>query len=163
MAFDRFVFDEVGLARQDGTVVAGGASGDLTIAVGAVAWADVPIEWLAVTARRGPDLLGIYEEMEPVGHRPFDERFAVDADDPTAVRRFLKTSLREWLLDLDDDVGPLTIVLAGPEPFVGRRATDYVDPVAQPALYVARPIEDDVGLADTLEVAAAVAERVGAR
>lgn len=165
VAFDQFVFDERGAAKASGaTVVRGTTLGGPVIAVGSVTWPEMPIEWIALQSRRSPDLLGLAgDEMEPAGHRTFDERFAVDADDVSLFRKLFRTSLREWLVEFDDAHGPLIVIFDGSaDTSAGtprRRRTDTptdvaaVDPATVPTVFVAREVADDDAVVPTLDLA----------
>lgn len=174
VAFDQFVFDERALTRADGATLLRGAGADGTVlAVAFLPWPDMPVDWAALQSRRAPDLLSLAgDEMEPVGHRNFDERFAVDADDVSLFRRVFRTSLRDWLVDFDDAHGPLVILFEGPEPPAAptpkRRTGDVPDDVVpddgdreSPILFVARLVDDDDAAVETLSIATDLAEHVG--
>ncbi len=171
VAFDQYVIDARGLQRGDGAVVLRGTGSDGTVlAVAAVPWPEMPVDWVAMQSRRAPDLLGLAgDEMEPVGHRNFDDRFAVDADDVSEFRRVFRTSLRDWFVSFDDDHGPLVVVFEAPEPAVPvprRRATDPPpeDPPDDddPLVFLARLVTDDDAVVETLTVASELVEHVRA-
>ncbi len=130
VAFDEFVFDEQGLTRSDGaTVMRGVDRRGRVLAVASMPWPDMPVDWAALQSRSSDDLLGLEgDEMEPVGHRTFDERFSVDADDVSEFRRVFRTSLREWLVEFDTTHGPLIVLFDGPEEPEPEPATDNARP-----------------------------------
>jgi len=174
VAFDQFVFDERGITSADGASLVRGTGADGTvIAVGSMPWPGMPIEWVAVQSRRSTDLLGLAgDEMPPVGHRTFDERFAIDADDVSLFRKLFRTSLRDWLVDFDDDHGPLIVIFDGTADETGghrRRATDPPiddnapdDPSLVPTVFVARIVSDEDAIAPTLDLTGELTARVRA-
>jgi len=174
VAFDQFVFDDRGAAKASGaSVVRGTTSGGPAIAVGSAPWPEMSIDWIALQSRRLPDLLGLAgDEMEPAGHRTFDERFAVDADDVSLFRKLFRTSLRDWLVEFDDAHGPLIVIFDGSaDPAAGsprRRATDTPedeaadDPATVPTVFLAREVADDDAVIPTLGLAEELAAHVRA-
>ncbi len=175
VAFDQFVFDERGILKSDGSGLAFGTRPDGTaIAVASALWPGMPIEWIALQSRRAPDLLGLAgDEMAPVGHRSFDERFAVDADDVSLFRKQFRTSLRDWLVEFDDAHGPLIVIFdgssdraaaprrrAGDQPAAGGSPDD--DPADAPAVFVARVVTDNTAVIPTLGLVAELTASVQA-
>lgn len=170
VAFDEFIFDADALV--DGTTMLeyGVDRSGTCLAVASVQWTDMPVEWIALQSRNGPNFLGIGEEMEPVGHQSFDDAYAVDADDPSEVRRLFRTSLREWLVEFDTAHGPLIIIFDGqPASDIDEEMRDaLIDRGAMrdaagdhpSAVYVARAIHDDDALGETLTIATKLAEHV---
>ncbi len=170
VAFDQFVFDDRGLTDRSGATVVRGSNPDGTVlAVGSMPWPDLPVGWVALQSRRAPDLLALAgDEMEPVGHRNFDDRFAVDADDVSLFRKRFRTSLRDWLVEFDDEHGPLIVIFDGADADGAetprRRATDPAEdaPVAERCVFVARIVNDDPAAIATLDVTRELAEHVRA-
>lgn len=177
VAFDQFVIDAKGLLAADGSALIRGTAPDGShVAVGSTPWPGMPIEWVALQSRRAPDVLGLDgDEMAPAGHRRFDQRFAVDADDVSAFRKLFRTTLRDWLVDFDDAHGPLIVIFDGPPDLATpRRRTsdppaddppatddaDGFDPASVPTVFLARVVDDDAQVVETLALAAELAAHV---
>lgn len=147
VGFDGFSFDDQVIRRPDGAAVQRGVGSDGTmLAVGAMRWPDMPIDWLALSSRRSPDLLALDDSDSPaVGNDRVNERFRVDTDDEGTAQRLLDAPVCRWLIATDDGFGPIHVVLDGP---------DAEEPHV-PTIYVAREVVDDQELVDTLDLAVA--------
>lgn len=170
VAFDQFTFDALGVTRAEGATLTRGTHPDGTvIAVGSAPWPGMPIGWTALQSRHGRDLLGLADDtMEPAGHRAFDERFAVDADDVSRFRKLFRTSLRNWLVDFDRAHGPIVVLFDGPGDDATpttprRRSTDPPEPTEAEStgtVFLARTIDDEDALLPTLELTAELVEHL---
>lgn len=154
VAFDEFIFEPLALIGNRSMLERGTSNSGAVLAVGSVPWPQMPIEWIALQPRGAPNHLAVDEEMEPVGHREFDEAFAIDADDASAFRRLFRTSLRSWMVDFNADNGPLTII------FDGQPADTPSSDEHPSAIFVAREVDSNEALLETLEIATIVASHV---
>jgi hypothetical protein len=150
VAFDAYVFEPV--HSRDGVRLERGedANGNV-LAVGA---AKLPTHLggrIAFQSRRAPNLLGVVEQVQPIGHEAFNDAFIVDTDDIGLVRDGFTTSLRAQLVDIDASAGPLIIIF---DPGEGD--------LPQATLFVAREASNDEVVAVTINVALRVLEAVTA-
>ncbi len=125
------------------------------IAAAAVEWAEMPIGWTALQSRRGVDLLGL-EDPERVDVRRFDDAFAVDTDDMPRFREQIAPAILDWIVWLDEQSGPLTII------FDGVTATDRLRDPDVPTIFVARLVTDDDAFLATAKVAVRLADHLAA-
>jgi hypothetical protein len=143
VGFDRFTFDDPTRSRSDGAMLHRGV--DLTgtvLVVGSIPWPKMPIDWLALSPRRGEDFLELDVEDPPIVDPDLAERFIIDADDDD-LTGLLDESVTSWILRTDVEIGPLYLVLDGPDPEQDHPST----------IYVAR-VENDNDSVDMCEVAA---------
>jgi hypothetical protein len=154
VAFDEFIFEPLALIGNRSMLERGTSNSGTILAVGSVPWPQMPIEWIALQPRGAPNHLAVDEEMEPVGHREFDEAFVIDADDASLFRRRFRTSLRNWMVDFNADYGPLTII------FDGQPAEHAGSDEHPSAIFVAREVDNNDALLETLEIARILASHV---
>jgi hypothetical protein len=132
IGFDRFTFDAPTRSRADGATLQRGV--DLTgivLVVGSVPWRNMPIDWLALSPRRSDDFLELDIDVDeaPIVDPDLAERFIIDADDDD-LTDLLDESVVSWILRTDADIGPLYLVLDGPDPDQAHPSTIYVARVA---------------------------------
>lgn len=148
VGFDRFSFDAPDV-RGDGAVCQRGInSGGMVVVVGSVAWPEMPTDWLAMSSRRGDDLLDLDVDVVPVVDPDLAERFVIDSDDDD-LTGLLDETVGTWLITTDDDIGPIHFVLDGPDP----------DDDATPTLFIAlieRDGNDHVDVRDLARSARAI-------
>ncbi len=142
VGFDRFVFDTIrerhgGASEQRGVDGAGEA-----LLVGSIAWPSMPIDWLALSSRRGPDHLELDVGDPPDVDPDLAERFIIDTD-VDDLTDLLDEEVGSWLIATDNRVGPIYVVLDGPDP-----EEDHT-----PTLFVACPEPDDFGTVDVADLA----------
>jgi hypothetical protein len=128
VGFDRFVFDAPTRSRSDGSCLQRGVDVSGTaLEVGSIPWPAMPIEWLALSPRRGENLLEIdtEDDDQAIVDPDLAERFIIDTDldDLTEV---LNESTVNWILQTDAEVGPLYLVLDGPDPDEDHVSTIYI-------------------------------------
>ncbi len=142
VGFDRFVFERPVADRRDGAVLHRGMDSDGTVlVVGSVAWPDMPTDWLAMSSRRGDDLLDLDIEGFPVVDPDLAERFLIDSDEDD-LTGLLDETAGNWLMTTDDRHGPIHVILDGPDP----------DDDGTPTLYIAL-IEGDGEGVDVCDLA----------
>lgn len=153
VAFDDFLFGHGVLCNEAedgdrGALERGIRVDGVTLAVGSMPWRDMPVDWIAVQSKRGPDLLDLAREKsnEPIGHQRFDNRFVVDADEIDVVRGVLTDELCDWAVDADDKYGPLIVL------FDGAEDETHDDPAHGSAVFVAREVADDDEFVATLDI-----------
>jgi hypothetical protein len=140
VAFDAYVFESV--HSRDGVRLERGedANGNV-LAVGAAKLQTHLGGWIAFQSRRAPNLLGLVEQVHPIGHEAFTDAFIIDTDDISLVRDRFAVSLCEQLVEIDIAVGPL-IIIFDPGQDDSRLTT----------LFVAREARNDEVVAVTINV-----------
>lgn len=127
VGFDRFAFGSVQVGRKGASQQRGTDSAGDVLVVGAIAWPEMPIDWLALSSRRGPDYLELDVGEPPVVDPDLAERFIIDTD-VDDVTDLLDEEVGSWIISTDDRVGPIYVVLDGPDP----------DEAHTPTLFIAR-------------------------
>ncbi len=141
VAFDSYVFEPVhardGVRLERGEDVNGNV-----LAVGAAKLQTHLGGRIAFQSRRAPNLLGLVEQVHPIGHEAFNDAFIVDTDDISLIRDGFTASLYGQLVDIDASTGPLIIIF---DPGEGD--------LPQATLFVAREARNDEVVAVTINVA----------
>ncbi|MFT4774317.1 MAG: hypothetical protein ACI9ME_001623 [Ilumatobacter sp.] len=140
VAFDAYVFESV--HSRDGVRLERGedANGNV-LAVGAAKLQTHLGGWIAFQSRRAPNLLGLVEQVHPIGHEAFTDAFIIDTDDISLVRDRFAVSFCEQLVEIDSAAGPL-IIIFDPGQDDSRLTT----------LFVAREARNDEVVAVTINV-----------
>ncbi len=144
VGFDGYVFDRHAVRSQDGATVQIGRHDDTMLAVASIDWADMPVEWVVMSSRRGEDVMGLGDEdLASAGDESLDARFRVDTDEEDTLREMIDAPVRAWLLSTDDGFGPIHLVLDGNDP------SDEGSP-STPMVHIARDVVDETEILDTL-------------
>ncbi len=141
VAFDSYVFEPV--HARDGVHLERGedVNGNV-LAVGAAKLQTHLGGRIVFQSRRAPNLLGLVDQVHPIGHEAFNDAFIVDTDDISLVRDKFAVSLCEQLVEIDIAAGPLIIIF---DPGDGA--------LPQTTLFVAREARNDEVVAVTINVA----------
>jgi hypothetical protein len=96
----------------------------------------MPTDWLAMSSRRGTDHLSLEVDEPPVVDPDLAEGFIIDSDDDD-LTGLLHEEIGSWIIRTDQRLGPIHLVLDGPDPdedhmptlFVARIEPDHPDDV----------------------------------
>ena len=158
VAFDAFVFEHDllvddsahpggGLDVRSVRLERGERADGLLLAVASTEVADVGLDWVAIQSRRGDDLLGLDTDDDTdadtaddvvLGTDSFDTRFRLDVDDESLdeARAVLTEAWCGRLAELDDESGPLAVVIETSDDGTSRMLVGRIVDVADDEAFV---------------------------
>lgn len=157
VAFDAFAFGHDVLCDEpdeNGLRVAlerGWRADGVVLAVGSMQFGATPIPWVAAQSKLGGNHLDLdldhpHDGARCVGLPLFDERFDLDVDigSMEIVRTVVTDEVADWIVDADDQHGPLIVIFDGAE----AEADDHLQHGS--AVFLAREVADDDAFVATL-------------